>query len=64
MASSVKFREDQYEEESELILAMKEIRQRKRELKITQNEWFTVWMLSRMKRERMLIAMNFSLSKT
>ena len=31
----LKFKEDQYEEDGELILAMKEIRQREKELKIT-----------------------------
>ena len=50
MDDILKFREDQYEEEGELILAMKEIRQRERELKITQDEWFTAWMLSRVKK--------------
>ena len=34
------FREDQYEENEELILAMKEIRQKEKELKHTQDEWF------------------------
>ena len=43
----LKFREDQYEDEVDLILVMKEIRQRERELKITQDEWFTAGMLSR-----------------
>ena len=46
----LKFWYDQYEEEGELILAMKEIHQRERELKITQDEWFTAWMLSRVKK--------------
>ena len=40
----LKFWKDQYEEEGDLILAMKEIHQRERELKITQDEWFTAWM--------------------
>ena len=31
------FREDQYEENEELVLAVKEIRQREKELKITQD---------------------------
>ena len=34
----LKFKEDQYEENEELILAMKEIWQRQKELKITQDE--------------------------
>ena len=32
-------------ENKELILAMKEIRQGEKELKITQDEWFAAWML-------------------
>ena len=47
-------REDQHEEDNELILAMKEINQRHKELSISQEEWFAVWMLLRMrKRYRM-----------
>ena len=44
--------DDQYEEEGELILAMKDIYQRERELKITQDEWFTAWMLSRVRKRK------------
>ena len=48
----LKFREDQYEENKELILAMKEIRQREKELKITQDEWFAAWMLSQIRKRK------------
>ena len=36
----LKFKENQYKEDGELILAMKEIRQREKELKITQDKFF------------------------
>ena len=36
----LKFREDNYEEDSKLILAMKEIRQREMDLKLKKDEWF------------------------
>ena len=50
----LKFRKDQYKEEDELILAMKELNQRCQELKMTQDEWYAVWMLEKMsKRKRM-----------
>lgn len=46
----IEFKEDQYEEEEELLLAMEEINKRKEELKITEMEWFSVWMLGRVKK--------------
>ena len=38
----LKFREDQYEDDDELILAMKELRQRRVELKMTFDEFHSV----------------------
>ena len=35
----LKFREDQYEDDGELLLAMKDIRRRETELEITRDEW-------------------------
>ena len=40
-----KFREDQYEDDDELMLAMSELRQRRVELEITFDEFHMVWML-------------------
>ena len=40
-----KFREDQYEDDDELMLAMSELRQRRVELEIIFDEFPTVWML-------------------
>ena len=38
----LEFKEDQFEDEDELLFAMEEIDQRRKELKITENEWFSV----------------------
>ncbi len=47
-----KFRKEQYEDDDELILAMKELRQRCVELKMTFDEFNSVWMLEKMKKQR------------
>ena len=47
-----KFREDQYEDDDELMLAMSELRQRRVELDITFDEFHTVWMLQKLKKRR------------
>ena len=46
------FREDCYEEDDELIMAMKELNQRRKVLKIMYNEFFSVWMLGKIKRRK------------
>ena len=46
----LKFREDQFEDDDELILVVKELRQRCVELKITYDEFHSVWMLGKMKK--------------
>ena len=48
----LKFREYQYEDDDELILAMKELRQRRVELKMTFDEFHSVWMLEKMKKRK------------
>ena len=48
----LKFREDQYEDDDELILAMKELRQRHIELKMSFDEFDSVWMLEKMRKRR------------
>ena len=52
MKDWLEFKEDQFEEEDELLLAMKEINQRRNELKISENEWFSTWMLGRVKKRK------------
>lgn len=41
----LKFREDQYEDDDELILAMKELRQKRIDLDMNFDEFYVVWML-------------------
>ena len=48
----LKFREDQYEDDDELILAMKELRQRHIELKMSFDEFDSVWILEKMRKRR------------
>ena len=47
-----KFREDQYEDDDELMLAMKELRQIRVELKMMFDEFHTVWMLQKLKKRK------------
>ena len=47
-----RFREDQYEEDDELMLAMSELRQRRVELDMTFDEFHTVWILQKLKKRR------------
>ena len=49
-----KFRDDQYEDDGELLLGMRELNQRRRELKMTEDEWVAVWMLSIIKKRKRL----------
>ena len=48
----LKFREDQYEDDDELILAMSELRQRRINLKMSFDEFDSVWMLEKMRKRR------------
>ena len=48
----LKFREDQYEDDDELILAMSELRQRRIDLKMSFDEFDSVWMLEKMRKRR------------
>ena len=47
-----KFREDQYEDDDELMLAMRELRQRRVDLKMTFDEFHSVWMLQKLKKRK------------
>ena len=49
-----KFRDDQYEDDGELLLGMRELNQRRRELRMTEDEWVVVWMLSIIKKQKRL----------
>ena len=52
MEDWMKFKDDQFENDGELLLGMKELKQRKRDLKITEDEWDAVWMLSIVKKRK------------
>ena len=47
-----KFREDNYEDDDELMLAMKELIQRRVDLKMTFDEFHSIWMLQKMKKRK------------
>ena len=46
-----KFKDDHYEDDAELLLGMKELNQRRKELNITKDEWVPVWMLTKKKKK-------------
>ena len=46
----IKFREDHYEEDDDVIMALRELNQRRKDLKITFKEFISVWMLGKIKR--------------
>ena len=45
----MKFRENHYAEDDDLIIAMRELNQRRKDLKITFEEFISVWMLGKKK---------------
>ena len=47
-----KFKDDQYDDDGELLLGMKELNQRRKELKMTEDEWVAVWMLVIVKKRK------------
>lgn len=47
-----RFREDQFEDDGELMLAMIELRKRREDLEITFDEFHTLWMLQKLKKRR------------
>ena len=47
-----KFREDHFEDDDELMLAMSELRKRRVDLEISFDEFHTVWMLQKLKKRR------------
>ena len=54
MADWTKFRDNQYDDDGELLLGMKELNQRRKELKMTEDEWVAVWMLEIVKKRKRL----------
>ena len=49
-----KFRDNQYEDDGELLLGMKELNQRRKELNMTEDKWVAVWMLGIIKKRKRL----------
>ena len=54
MADWTKFRDNQYDDDGELLLGMKELNQRRRDLNVTEDECFTIWMLGVVKKRKRL----------
>ena len=54
MEDWLKFKEDQYEDNGDSILAMKEINQRHKELKMMEDEWFAIWMLGNVRKRKII----------
>ena len=49
-----KFKDDQYKDDRELLLGMRELNQRRKELNMTEDEWVSVWMLGIVKKRKRL----------
>ena len=49
-----KFKDNQYEDNAELLLGMRELNQRRKVLKMTEDEWVAVWMLGIIKKRKRL----------
>ena len=52
----IEFREDQFEDEDKLLLAMEEINQRREKLKVSQKEWFFIWIIGKVKKRKQMEA--------
>ena len=50
MEDMLRFQIDHYEDDDGLIMAMRELNQRRKELKMTYNKFFSVWMLGKIKK--------------
>ena len=46
------FRDDDYEDEGDFLHAMEELQRRKEDMKITDREWNTVWMLKKAQKRK------------
>ena len=50
----MRFRDDQFEDDRELLLGMKELNQRRKDLKMTDDEWVSAWMLRIIKKRKII----------
>ena len=55
----MKFKESSYKTDDELLFPMMEVGARKAELNITDAEWFSVWMLERVRKRKSLEAFHY-----
>ena len=49
-----KFKGNKYDDDEELLLGMKEINQRRKDLQMTEDEWVVTWMLGIVKKRKKL----------
>ena len=54
MADWTKFRDNQYDDDGELLFGMKDLNQRRKDLKMTEDEWVAIWMLGIVKKSKKL----------
>ena len=59
----MKFPDDQFKDDRELLLGMKEINQRRKELTMIDDVWVAVWMLSVIRKRKRLINLSTKLSE-
>ena len=52
MSELMKFRDDDYDDENDLLQAMIELQRRNEELKVVEKEGHTVWMLKKVQKRR------------
>ena len=52
MEDWINFKADQFEDDGEFLLGMKELRQKKKDLNVTEDEWNVVWMLTMVKKQK------------
>ena len=55
MEDWLRFKDDQFEDDGELLLGMKELRQKKKDLKVMEDKWDAVWMLTVVRKEKKFI---------
>ena len=57
----IKFNENNYDDEGDILNVMEEMERRKGDLKVMEKEWHAVWMLKRAQKRRAQITSNIML---
>ena len=52
MEDWLNFKDDQFEDNGKLLLGIKELRQRQRDMNVTEDKWDAVWMLTVVKKQK------------